>query len=318
MATALASSIFPPVRRIPLPLAILLCIAVVGTIWWRGTKDYNFLKPPSPTEIEFARQRAAGELAQPSDLFAVEPVEEEEVAEIKPPEPPPEPPAPTPVIAAGDISGDPQLDAWTSETDKPAASFINLASKLETDTQLAWALLAWERVIDHANPSDQELEIALNGIRRIRATLPPWNENQEAGSDIMLIIDAPGDRLKLSMRAAGNAAKAIDKASSGLLNVSQIVREGRATAASPKLKVILTIKGAEDPPSVETPSPKDSEEIEKEILTSVFKLVGSNLALRDDLQTISSPQPGELPADSLESRITRLSWQKFAESSASP
>ncbi|MFC7335731.1 hypothetical protein ACFQY0_00970 [Haloferula chungangensis] len=305
-------------RRVPLPIVFLLCIAVVGTIWWHGTRDYDFLKPPSPTEIEFARQRAAGELAQPSDLFAVETLAEETIAEIPPPEPPPAPPPPTPVIEIGDLSAEPELDAWTDEVDKPAASFVNLASKLEADTQFAWALLAWERVIDHSKPSGEELEAALNGIRRIRATQAPWNDDPKAATELIMNVDAPGDRLKLSMKAANEAADAVEKASSGLLMLSSTVRKGRATAASPKLKVTLTSKEASEPPSVETPSPEDAEDIKKEILRSVFKLVASKLALRDDLQPISLPQSGEEPADSLECRITRLAWMKFAESSASP
>ena len=318
LATALAFFIFSPVSRIPIPLVILLCLAVVGGIWWHGTKDYDFLKPPTPTEIEFARMRAASELAEPSDLFAVEHDMEQEVAEIEPPAPPPEPPAPTPQIDPGDLSGEPQLDAWSDHSDKPSASFINLASKLEADTQLSWALLGWERVLDQASPTDEERKVALNGVRRLHATLPPWNDDPKEATALTLIVDAPGDRITLSMKAANNAAKTIDKASSGLLKISAIVRKGRATAASPKLKVILTSKDTKDPASVETPSPKSAEEIEQEILRSVYKLVGSKLALLDEVQPLSTPGSDEPPAESLEYRVTRLAWQKFAESASSP
>jgi len=306
------------VSRVPLPLVILLCIAVVGIIWWHGTKNYDFLTPPSPTEIEFARQRAAGELAQPADLFAIEAATEEEIVEVTPPKPPPEPRAPVPVIEVGDLSGPPQLDAWTKEADKPTASFINLASKLEADTQFAWALIAWERVIDQTNPSDDEREVALNGIRRIRATLPPWNDDPKAATPLILSVDAPGDRLQLTTRAASEAAETIEKASSGLLSISSVVRKGRATAASPKLKVSLAAKETKEPPSVETPAPESAEDIEKEILSSVFKLVGSKLALRADLKSIPSPSSAEPSPESREFLITRLAWQKFAESSTSP
>ncbi|MEP4076506.1 MAG: hypothetical protein ABJO14_01725 [Haloferula sp.] len=318
LATARASLTFPSVRRVPIPIVILLCLLVAGGTWWYGTKDYDFLKSPTPEQLEFARVRAAGELAQPSDLFAVEPVIDPVVVEIEPPEPPPKPPPPIPSIELGDLTADPQLDAWNDESDKPAASFINLASKLEADTRMIWALLGWERVLDTASPSDEQRKIALNGVRRLRATLPLWNEDPEAATPINLIIDAPGDRLKLSMKAAHRAAEVIDQASSGIVKVTAVIREGKGTAASPKLKIMLTSENSKDSPSVVIPAPESSEEIEKTILSSVFKLVGSKLALSDDLNLLSPPEPGEPPAESIEYRITRLTWRKYVESMNAP
>jgi hypothetical protein len=306
------------VSRVPLPLVILLCLAIPGGIWWHGTKDYDFLKPPSPTQIEFARMRAAGELAQPSDLFAVEPAIETEVVEIAPPAPPPEPPPPVPTIETGDLDSEPTLDAWTGGSEKPAASYINLASKLEADTQMTWALLAWERVLDHSSATIDEQQIALNGVRRLRATLPPWRDDPKDATAVNLIVEAPSDRLKLSMKAAQNAAEIIEKSSSGILKVKAVIRKSRETPASPKLNVMLVSGDAKDSPSVETPSPETAEEIEEAIIKSVFKLVGSKMALRDDLKPISMPQAGELPAQSLEYRITRLTWQQYADSLEAP
>ncbi|MEM9238233.1 MAG: hypothetical protein AAGB14_15785 [Verrucomicrobiota bacterium] len=122
--------------------------------------------------------------------------------------------------------------------------------------------------------------------------------------------------MKLSMRAANNAADTLEELSSGLLKVSAIIRVGKPTPASPKLRVVLKTQDTEDPPEVIVPAPKTSDEIEAEILRSIFKLVGSRLALRDDLRPVSAPDPGEKPADSLRHRITRLAWKRFAESLA--
>lgn len=291
---------------------------MAGGGWWYGTKDYDFLKSPTPEQLELARVRAAGELAQPSDLFAVEHVKDPVVAEIEPPAPPPKPSPPIPTIEVGDLSLEPQLDAWSNEAGKPAASFINLASKLEADSQLSRALLGWERVIDSASPSDDERKVALNGIRRLRATLPLWNDDPSAATAINLIIDAPADRVKLSMKAAHSAAKTIDEASSGIIKVSALIRKGKGTAASPKLRVMLTSGNSKNSPSVETPAPESAKEIQRTILSSVLKLVGSKLALRDDLKPISPPEPGEAPAESIKYRITRLTWQKYAESMIAP
>lgn len=304
--------------RVPLPIVLLLCIAVVAGVWWHGTRDYDFLTPPSAAQIELTRMRAAGELAQPSDLFAVEPVEETSISDIPPPAPPPEPPAPVPVIEPGDLSAEPRLDAWTDQAGKPAASFINLASHLESDTQLGWALLGWERVIDHTEATPDELASAINAVRRLRATVPPWNEDPKQSVPVILTVEAPGDRLKLTGRAAKIAAEIIGEASSGIVSVSALVRKGRETAAAPRLRTTLAGKDIESPPSVETPAPESEEEIRDAIIASVFKLVGSGLALSEELRPLSFPPPEEEPAETLNLRVTRLAWEIFAQSNASP
>jgi hypothetical protein len=291
---------------------------VTGGAWWYGIKDYDFLSQPTPEQLEMARVRAAGELAQPSDLFAVEPVEDPNVAAIEPPAPPPEPPPPVPTIEVGDLETAAELDQWTNEADKPAASFINLASKLEAGTHLARALLAWERVLDTASPSEEERKVALNGVRRLRATLPPWNDNPEVATAINLIVDAPGDRVKLTMKAAHSAAEAVDEASSGIVKVSAIIREARGSAAGPRMKILLTSGNSKNSPSIEVPAPENSQEIEMAILSSVFKLVGSKMALSNDLKAISPPEPGEEPDESIKHRITRLTWRNFAASMKTP
>jgi hypothetical protein len=292
---------------------------VAGIMWWQGTKNYDFLAPPPPEEIAFARMRAAGELATPSDLFAVEPIEEVIEEPIAPPAPPPEPPAPVPMIDPGDLGGEHPLDAWVEHSDKPAASFINLASSLEAKTEFRWALLAWERVLDQTSASGEEQKAALNGVRRLRATLPPWNENPKDATRVTMVVHAPKDRRQLAKRAADRAAKIVGEASSGLIEVSTgAIRESPPTAASPKLRVILMEETTETPPEVIVPAPKTAEELERAILNSTFKLVASQLALRNDLRPVSAPDPAEKPEDSLRFRVTRLAWKGFAESLGTP
>lgn len=303
----------------PLPIVFVLCLMVVGVVWWQGTKSYDFLTPPPPEEIAFARMRASSELATPSDLFAVEPVEESAEAPIEPPAPPPEPPPPIPEIHPGDLEAEHPLDAWVEHSDKPAASFINLASSLEAETKFRWALLAWERVLDQTSASDEERKAALSGVRRLRATLPPWNEEPKEATQVNMVVYAPKDRKQLAKRAADRAAGIVSDASSGLIKVSTgTILESPPTAASPKLRIILREEESEDPPEVIIPAPKTAEEIEDAILNSTFKLVGSQLALRNDLRPVSAPEPGEKPEDALQFRVTRLAWKRFAESLGSP
>lgn len=305
-------------RRVPLPIVILLSFAVIGGAWWLGTRNYDFLTPPSATQIEIARSRAARHFAQPSALFAVDQGPDLPLEVIESPRPAPTPQAAIPTIDPGDLSKKLTLDSWSRESSKPAASFINLASTLETDSQLAAALLAWERVLDHSSPTPDERNAALNGIRRLRATLSPWNDDSTNSSTILLKLETPADRLQLTRRAAKSAATILDTASSGLIHVEYAIRKSKIDGETPILRVILqhpeTATNESSSPSVQIPAPESSEGLETAILDAAFKLIASRLALDESLSPVSSPSPGESPADSLQLRITRLAWLHFADS----
>lgn len=296
-------------KRVPPLFAILLCLGVVALAWWRGTAGYDFLAKPSATEIETARHHATQELARPSKLFAVPEVDEAPAAPAEPETTDDDPGNTLPRIDPGPLEGEPPLDAWADEAGKPAASFLDLASRLETDTRFPWALLAWERVIDTARPDEDERRAALNGIRRLRQSVDAPAPAEPAA--VTLRVAAPTDRIELTRRAAADAGTALSEASGGLLDFR--VEVSAREADEPRLNLGFQTD-QDQAATLALDAPAEEEGLKNAILTGAFRLVASNLAVDEDISAISSPEPGEAPADSLATRITRRAWLAFAES----
>lgn len=301
-------------RRVPLPVVILAVPVVIGATWWSGTRQYDFLKPPTATEIETARSRASLELARPSDLFAIDRLPENEptTAQPSPPEPPPAPKPKPPRIDVSDPAAAAPLDAWITRSDLPAGSFIELASRLEAEGHLSWARTTWERVIDLAEASSDDREVAVRAIARIRASMPPPAETPAEAPEIHLQISAPADRVGLTRRAAEEAAAALTQATDRRVKFAPKVISDSGESASLATRLVRASEAAEELPSVAVDAPSDPDALRRAILQSAFKLVASELAVHDELQPISPPLEGEPPAESLATRITRRAWDDYA------
>ena len=289
-------------------IAIILSIAVIATAWILGTRDMDFLTPPTESQLEMARTRASQQLAKPSDLFAVPAGPVESPLPAKPPakENPDQPLAP-PTIQVGNLEKPPTLDAWKDEEEPPAASFIELASRLEANTQMAWARVAWERVIDHTPADEDELQAAIKGVLRTRLT--PTAMDGDERPRLTLTLGAPRDRVEVTRRAAADAAEALSKASSELIVFTTKVTP--TADLDDELEVGLGI--GESRLTMRIAAPASPTDYTDTILQATFRLISSQLAANEKLQPISEPLAGEEPAESLATRITRLGWQTFAD-----
>ncbi|MCH7225920.1 hypothetical protein [Haloferula sp. A504] len=301
-------------RRIPLIVVILSIPLVIGITWWLGTRHHDFLREPTATEIETAKLRATSELIRPSDLFVLEGADSEEPPEPAPPPPPgPEPVKPKPpLIDISDPTSEAPIDAWAERLDLPAGSFIELASRLESDAHLAWARVTWERVIDLADSSPEDLEVAVRAIARIRASMPPPAEVPEGAPAVGLVVDTPEDRVELTRRAAAEASEILESAADRSIAFSAKVRADESDP--PVLRVSLIPPGAEDDPPASVPldPPSDPDIIRQAILRAAYKLIASELSTSGDLRTLSTPREKETPAESLSHRITRRAWATYA------
>jgi hypothetical protein len=157
-----------PVKRVPIPVVIVLSLAALGLTWWQGTRHMDFLTPPSETVLARTRARAAVVQHEKSRLFSIG-RELKEKAAIE------SPIRAAPAIDPGDPASPAPLNAYAEHAAEGPSAYITLAVHLEEQGGNARALLAWERVIDSCRPDDPQRQAAMSGIQRLRPVVAPWN-----------------------------------------------------------------------------------------------------------------------------------------------
>ncbi|GAA5484112.1 hypothetical protein [Haloferula sargassicola] len=296
-------------RRVPVWLVILLCIAVVAGVWIAGTQPYDFLTPPDGKTIALARSRATQELARPSDLFALPPVlPEAEPEEAPEPEEPP-PPPPPPEIPLTDLPEPLPANFWANGSEFPAASFLNAGARLESESRPLAALTAYERVLDHTTASEEEIQAALRGLRLSRSKLAIPGESESSAPKVKLKIRTPSRWVNTTRKAARLAAETLAQASFRQLKFEAWITPDRRKADH--LTLALERPEEAEPASADIPVSADVEELRNQMLSAAFRIVASSLALDSSLAPISQPPEGEPAEDSLSSRITRRAWSHF-------
>lgn len=303
-----------PRVRVPLYIVLPLVAAIVALIWWQGTLGYDFVSPPSEQKLAEARAEAARDFsgnaptdapkraslngeAQPSDSEAEAPKE--------------------PEIDLGNLETSPGLETYAVETPKGSDHLVKLAAALEAKGAFQRALLAWERVLDHAQPQPDpdSYAQALASVKRLRPTLPAWNIDPE-GAIPIVIHAGTGEATATALKPVlDDAAREIVSASKGILAVTVDIAVGKKmpnpTGPAP---VALWISGAaKDSPATEALSftVENPANLRAQVLTTVYGLVGGQLKRKTAYAPLPELPSGEDPAESLNCRITRLCWREL-------
>jgi hypothetical protein len=286
--------------RVPIPVVILLCLAVVGGFWWHGTRDTDFLKPPSEAELESIRNRVKAEI--PRSDHAEEPT----VPGRPPRASQPPPPAKKPPI----------LSEYADEAFHGSAHLIQLATELEANGEFQRALLAWERVLDSTTPDEPQMESAISAIKRLRPTLPDWNKEAATGIPVSLQAGTGEKSAPLIEPQLAALARDIEHASAGILRVTSTVNAGRdpENSGDHPAPVALWLAG----PNAESRSTDvlsftlvTPENLPVDLRTTVYQLIRSHLATVPGPTTPPELREGTDAADALQSHITRFHWQQF-------
>lgn len=295
--------------RVPIPLVILLCLAVVGGAWWYGTRNADFLSPPPEAKLAEIRSRAAYPVPathSPVDAIA-------KAAETPPAPPPPLPEVPKPVIELGDLESPPVLHEYADIADKGAAHLIDLAVLLETEGEFQRALLAWERVIDSTKPDETQAISATSAIKRLRSAIPDWNKDPASAIAITLQAGTGKKTAKLLTPVLEQAARDIELASAGLLKVKAAITAGKDRKADTgPAPVALWLAGpAKGSRSTEVLSftVGTPESLTEEINKTVFQIIRGYLTRAIQLTPPVAIEEGEKPLDALGSHITRRQWR---------
>ncbi len=290
-------------------MVIFLSLAVAGGVWWRYTRELDFSTPPTEARLQAIRVKTESSFPRADefdDAMAI-PAAVPKPADV---------PAPEPKLELGDLTRPPALDEYSAVAEQGAPRLIELASALEKKGAYRRALLAWERVLDSANPSDQEAAAALESIVRLRPTLPDWNEDPAAVIRISLDAGTGKSLAKTLAPVLEEAAAEIGVASSGIVSVTAKVTAGKTSSARKgATPVALWLTGPEQgSASTEVLSftAESPDRLREQILKTVYQLVRSQLVRTARRSAPAEPAGTEQPADSLTHRVTRLDWSEFA------
>ena len=305
--------------RVPIPWVLLLAIAVIGGGWWAGTRQADFLTPPSEAKLALIRQRVKSSMPpidHPSDAVSLPAV----VAEPAPP-PPVDPPKPA--IELGDLSRPPTLREYGDAAPKGAAYLIELAGLLEAKGENQRALLAWERVLDTAQPDDHQTLLASAAILRLRPTLPDWNKDRATTLTIILHAGTHKKTARSLTPVLEDIARDLQHASAGILKVTAsvtVTTTATVTAttkrghAPPPAPVTLWLTGPtkKSPTTAVLASTADSPKaLREDVLKTVCLIIHDQLAHA----TVRTPPVAGAnaanPLDTLRARITRACWQEL-------
>ncbi len=298
--------------RVPIPVVILLILAVVAGLWWHGTKDKDFVTPPSARELEEIRTRVESSFPQTEK---VDDAISEPVVPVEPPKPVVVEP-PKPEIDLGDLETAPVLTQYGERSPQGAPQLMELAAALEEKGQFQRALLAWERVIDMTKPDEAQAKAAHAAIRRLRPTLPDWNTDPAKKIQITLHAGTGRKMAKPLAPALEQAARDLEKAAAGMIKVTTEVTAGKSNAKGPT-PVALWLAGPGKKTSatevlsftVETP-----EALHPEAMKTIFRLVSGFLGKSTAYTPPAALAEQENPQDALTFRISRLCWNEFAAS----
>jgi hypothetical protein len=301
---------FPHVR-VPIPLVIALCLAVIGAAWWHGIRDDDFLTPPSEAMLALIRMRVESSLPpadHPGDAVSAPPEAR------KPPAPPP-PKRPKPVINPDDLTRPPSLDEYRGLASKGTAYLMDLAKLLESKGQAQRALIAWERVLDTGKPDETQASTAIIAIKRLRPTLPDWNTDPAQAIPVTLHAGTGKKTAELLKPILETTSRDLELASAGILKVTASVAAGRdeLTASGPPPVALWFSGPVKNSRSTEvlafTVDSPDS--LQEMVGKTGFRILRGYLA-REVSQTPPRALPeGTSALDALNTHITRRSWQEF-------
>lgn len=285
--------------RVPIPVVIPLCLVVVLGVWWAGTRDRDFLKPPSEIELALIRQKVIGAL--PAASVPEDAMEEKESAK---PEPAPVvPPKPNAL---------PGLADFRDEAVKGAASLAGLARQLETRGEIQRALLAWERVLDSTAPDEALATEAIQSIKRLRPTLPDWNVDPASAVAINIRAGTGETIAALLIPVLEKIAGDLEQASSGILKITSSVAVGQDIPEHRgPVPIALWLAG----PEAESHSTEvfaftigTPENLRDEVAKTLLKLIRNFLGRTVSLTVPEAITPEADPMELMHTHVTRLGW----------
>jgi len=277
-----------PAVRIPIPIVILLAIAVVGGVWWLGTRHYDFLNPPPGSPLEIIHEQTAAQAPKPEAAA----------------------PPQAPSTAAVEANTPPTLALYREGPSVNAKDLLELSSTLETKGEIQRALLAAERVMDSTQPDEDQQKTAISAIRRLRPQLPAWNAESATAIPITLHAGTGKSTAILLEPMMREIAGEIERASSGILKVTTNVAAGRDIPEDigPPIVAVWFSGPAKHSTEVLTFTVLSPETLREDLAGSLLQLLRSHIANKSYLRIPENELDDTQPVARFQTHVTRLVW----------
>ena len=303
--------------RIPWYFAALLSLAVFCTVLWLGARKKDFITAPSDQEVsESLRQWKIKHPALPPRERALpiaEPVKAGASAE------------PTPAIPHGNLINQPALDHYSEHRDlATSASYIQLATQLQSKGANTHALLAWERAIDTTDATPQQTAQTHTAILQLRKSLPAWNVDSSQNFDMVLNIHTPESWKAPVSGLLGELSGDIASAAS-LIVAPQVLIKGikqRDGFPPPPVRIWLSSTGKEGkmtPLFTFHPKAEDTataQSIKEQLYMAIFRTISAQLDSVEGIMPPAAITPQDSSSVALTTHLTRLHWKKLTNSLA--
>lgn len=233
------------------------------------------------------------------------------VVAIPAPPTPVEPPKPA--IATGDLNRPPTLREYRELAPQGAALLMELAGLLETKGANQRALLAWERVLDMAQPDARQTLLASAACLRLRTTLPDWNTDRAASIAITLHAGTPKKSVKSLTPLIEEIARDLEHASAGILKVTATVtaKRGQPTPPAP-VELWLTGPTKKSFATAVHPCPAGSPKSLRDDLLQTLQVMIHDLLVHAAVHTPPAASAAAAKKlDALRGQITRACWQEL-------
>lgn len=309
--------------RVPLILSLPLSLLTIGTIWWIGTKKYDFLTPPAEASLAEIRTQFSEELKATGSIAPEEP---RKAIKVKPTRlAVPDPDIEVPVAATpdenlpdlGDIKVSPSLDALMPIAARGSDALIEAATQLELRGETQYALLAWERVLDASTPLPEQLEFARKAMLRLRPQLPQWNVDPLTTHQVTWHVQCDREHATTLEPILKEILQLLNEASSGLMECQLALKAGAPPRAdAPRQPIALWFSGTKTGTgSTKTASLPLTTTVPQEqknlLIKCLYQLIRDSLTNQPGLQPLLELPSQEDPAQWLQSTITRRAWERW-------
>ena len=298
--------------RVPGYICVIVCVLAFGLTYWLGSSKYDFVTPPEGYE-NVERERVIGpkELGggvDESDNSGDGEVDNGGSGEL------------VDVENGGEVEGDGEGESeevadshpsdYLDKKEGGAAGYVALAEKLVADQLAEHSLVAWERVLDSAEPDEKQVKRAYE-ILKLHKVMTK-EEASGIAISIKLHASVPGDLYEKMDKLLAKSAAMIEFGSGYSLSVTHEVSVLTVKRGAPRPAVSLWFSGKNESPRAHFRT-KSSRELglDEKVNGLLFNIVSPYLRQHTELQPLQEMHNEVNAQETLQFLITRHSWRQF-------